>query len=121
MPWFNVEDNLYLHPKAVAAGNSALGLWVRSGSWCMQALTDGEIPHEIAKMLGTTADAKRLVKAGLWVPKDEGYVFHEWAGRQRSRVRVEADREAARQRQERFRNRDPRRGRGTSADGEVTP
>lgn len=103
MPWFSVEDNLCFHPKSVAAGNAALGLWVRAGSWSMQTLTDGEIPTEIARVLGTPAEARRLVAAGLWVPKDGGYEFHEWADRQRSRVKVAADREAARVRQERLR------------------
>lgn len=121
MPWFNVEDNLCFHPKAITAGNAAVGLWVRAGSWSMQTLTDGEVPTEIARAIGTAADAKRLVKAGLWIPKDDGYVFHEWVGRQRSRVRVEADREAARQRQERLRNRRPPRPGDDEQNGGVTP
>lgn len=29
MPWFRVDDDFALHPKAIAAGNAALGLWVR--------------------------------------------------------------------------------------------
>lgn len=120
MPWFAVEDTLAFHRKTLAAGNAAMGLWVRAGSWSMQILTDGEIPADVARTLGTTAEAKRLVAAGLWVPKDGGYEFHEWADRQRSRVKVAADREAARQRQERFRSRTPRRSKDDARDGEVT-
>lgn len=31
MPWFKVDDTLALHGKVVAAGNPAMGLWVRAG------------------------------------------------------------------------------------------
>lgn len=103
MPWFAVEDTLAFHRKTLAAGNAAMGLWVRAGSWSMQILTDGEVPADVARTLGTPAEARRLVAAGLWVPKDDGYEFHEWSDRQRSRVKVAADREAARVRQERAR------------------
>jgi hypothetical protein len=103
MPWFAVEDTLAFHRKTLTAGNAAMGLWVRAGSWSMQILTDGEIPAEVARTLGTVAEAKRLVAAGLWIPKADGYEFHEWADRQRSRVQVAADREAARVRQEKAR------------------
>lgn len=98
MPWFQVEDNLAFHPKVQRAGNSAMGLWVRAGSWSMQNLTDGCIPHDIAAFLGSSKDAARLVDVGLWYQKDDGYEFHDWLVRQRSRGKVEADREAAKQR-----------------------
>ena len=99
MPWFKVDDNLAFHPKVVTAGNAAVGLWVRSGAWSMGLLTDGFIPDHIAATLGSKTEARRLVAAGLWVPKDGGYLFHEWEQRQPSRVALEAEREAARQRQ----------------------
>lgn len=103
MPWFKVDDGLDLHPKVLAAGNAAMGLWVRAGAYSARQLTDGEISPEVAALLGTKAEAKRLVKAGLWVPKDDGYAFHEWELFQPSRVQVMADREASRQRQQRAR------------------
>ena len=31
--WFKVDDNLALHPKVLGAGNAAMGMWVRAGSW----------------------------------------------------------------------------------------
>ncbi len=103
MAWFSVEDNLCLHPKVMAAGNAAMGLWVRAGSWSMQNMTEGHIPAEVAHMLGTPKDAVRLVKAGLWTVEPEGYRFHQWAARQRSRSKVESDRAASRERQRRLR------------------
>lgn len=118
MPWFYVEDDFSFHRKTIAAGNAAVGLWTRAGSWSMQTLTDGEIPAEMARSLGTTKETKRLVDVGFWVPKGDGYAFHQWETRQRSRVQVEADREAARQRQRRYRNRgQERRGNDETDDG----
>lgn len=100
MPWFKVDDNLAFHHKVVTAGNAALGLWVRAGSWSAQQLTDGFIPAAVAGVLGSKAQAGRLVNAGLWVEVDGGYRFHEWDQRQPSRENVlenrkkEADRKA---------------------------
>lgn len=105
MPWFKVDDTLAFHGKTVAAGNGAMGLWVRAGSWSMQQLTDGFIPHQIARQLGTRAEAKRLVDNGLWDEKDDGYLFHEWSQRQPSRAKVHADREANAERLRKWRER----------------
>lgn len=98
MPWFKVDDGLAFHPKVIAATNAGMGLWLRAGAWSAQQLTDGEISTEIAALLGSATEAKRLVKAGLWMPKDDGYAFHEWELYQPSRVQVMADREAAQRR-----------------------
>lgn len=68
-----------------------MGLWVRAGSWSMQNLTEGYIPAKAAKALGTGAQAKSLVEAGLWVLIDGGYQFHEWNSRQMSAEQI-ADR-----------------------------
>lgn len=99
MPWFKVDDTLAFHAKVLTAGNAALGLWTRAGAWSMQQLTDGFIPTHVARQLGSRNEARRLVEAGLWIEKDDGYLFHEWDQRQPSRVQVEAEREAARIRQ----------------------
>lgn len=109
MPWFKVDDNFASHPKAVAAGNAALGLWVRAGAWSMQQLTDGYIPGNIARILGKHSEAVALVNAGLWIPKDDGYLFHEWAERQPTRIQLEAQQEQTRQRQRRGREAQARR------------
>jgi len=78
MVWFKVDDTLAFHEKAVRAGNPAMGLWVRAGSWCAQMLTEGFVPDHMVATLGTKAQAKALTDAGLWVREDDGYRFHEW-------------------------------------------
>jgi hypothetical protein len=94
VPWFRVDDTFAFHAKVVAAGNAACGLWVRAGTWSMQTLSDGFVPTQVARQLGTRAEARRLVDAGLWIEKDDGYLFHEWTQRQPSRAKVQSDREA---------------------------
>jgi len=105
MPWFRVDDNLALHPKTIRVGNAAVGMWVRSGSWCAQQLTDGFIPDQMVRVFGGPALAEKLVRAGFWLKVDGGYQFHEWGERQPSRARVEENRKAAATRKERWRER----------------
>ena len=103
MPWFKVDDNLGFHHKVIAAGNPAMGLWVRAGSICAQQLTDGFVPDHMVAILGTTGQAKRLVSAGLWDRARGGYRFHGWAERQPSKASVEAERAAAADRMRQYR------------------
>lgn len=110
MPWFKVDDTLAFHSKALAAGNSAIGLWVRAGAWSMQTLSDGFIPTHVARQLGSRAEAKRLCDSGLWVEKDDGYLFHEWDQRQPSRAKVVSDREEGAERLREWRRRNKGKG-----------
>jgi hypothetical protein len=89
MPWFKVDDQLAFHRKTLLAGNAAMGLWVRAGSWCSQQLNDGCIPDDLVTSLGTRTQADRLVKAGLWRKKIDGYEFHDWDSWQPTRAEVE--------------------------------
>ena len=98
MVWFRVDDNLGFHHKVIAAGNPAMGLWVRAGSVCASQLTDGFVADHMIASLGTTAQAKRLVEVGLWDRVKGGYTFHEWDERQPRREDVEAERAAAKER-----------------------
>lgn len=98
MPWFKVDDNLAFHAKTMLAGNAAMGLWVRAGSWSSQQLTDGHIPSHIIAALGTHAQAGKLVSAGLWDFAEGGYQFHQWTERQPNSAAVKAERFAARER-----------------------
>jgi hypothetical protein len=105
MPWFKVDDTLAFHHKTIAAGNAAMGMWVRAGSWSRMSGTDGFIPGDIARSLGTTAQAKRLVSAGLWDEMPTGYAFHQWDERQPSKAEMEQERADNARRQQEWRDR----------------
>jgi len=107
MTWFKVDDNLTFHPKVLAAGNTAMGMWVRAGSWSAQQLSDGLLPWSVVSRIGRRREAEALVTAGLWVPVLDGYAFHEWDHRQPSRADVEATRRAGAERLRRWRERGP--------------
>lgn len=100
MTWFKVDDNLALNPKVIMAGNAAMGLWVRAGSWSGQQLTDGFVPDPIIAVLtgGEITLADTLVEVGLWYHDDGGYRFKDWDEYQPVKEKVLAEREAARER-----------------------
>lgn len=83
MGWFKVDDQLAFHAKIVAAGNSAMGLWIRAGSWSSAQLTDGFIPAHMANAMANgmanPCDTDALVMAGLWDEVDGGFQFHDWS------------------------------------------
>ncbi|MFC0673534.1 hypothetical protein [Brachybacterium hainanense] len=80
MAWFKADDQLPFHPKVLAAGNAAMGLWIRAGTWSSSQLTDGFIPSAIANAMANECDADALVDAGLWDRVEgQGYRFHDWS------------------------------------------
>lgn len=104
--WFKVDDDLAFHPKVLAAGLPAMGLWVRAGAWAGRHLTDGFVPADMLPALGSTRrQANALVKAGLWSVEPDGYRFHDWQQYQPSRAKVEAEREATANRVREWRQR----------------
>lgn len=85
MPWFKVDDQLHSHPKVVAlcdtaAGRTALGLWVRAGSYCgAHPAQSGHVQPALMRSWGfDQRHAKALVSVGLWHITDEGWRFHDW-------------------------------------------
>lgn len=127
MPYFAVDDQITFHPKAVAAGNAAMGAWTRAGAWAKNHATGGFVALEVAHAIGAK-ESKRLVAVGLWDAGDHpeygaGYWFHDWehvAGNfdgETEKARREAKRQADRDRQRQKRDRD----RESSASHAVTP
>jgi hypothetical protein len=101
MPWFKVDDALHSHPKAIKAGDEAIGFWTRAGTFSMAYGTDGFIPEWWVKQQHRgMVKAKRLVEATMWHAGvrdgERGWMFHQW--RQDSKAKIEVDREKARQR-----------------------
>lgn len=99
MPWFRVDDSFHSHAKALTAGNAALGLWVRCGSYCAQHLTDGFVPRRVVLLYGTAQLAAKLVEAGLWRAVEGGWSMHDYGDYNPTAERIRAERRAAAQRQ----------------------
>lgn len=110
MPWFVVDDNADSHPKMIAAGNAALGLWLKAGAYASRHLTDGIVPGVVARMYsnGSRTQVAKLVAAGLWhehghacrhpkckQPAAGDYAIHDYLVYNPSRVEVERKRERA--------------------------
>lgn len=105
MPWFNVDDSAHSHPKMIKAGNAAVGLWMRCGSYVAQHLTDGIVPGLVAAMYGTAPQIKKLTAVGLWhatghdcpscpQPPAGDYCMHDYA-RNGNPTRAEVERRRA--------------------------
>jgi hypothetical protein len=106
MAWFKVDDNLSTHMKVVCAGNEAMGLWVRAGSWAAQHMTDGFVPTPVLTLFAAPTElADTLVSCGLWKAVDGGYAFNDWLEFQPSREQVLSERNASRERVKRARER----------------
>ncbi len=76
--YLNVDDQLAFHRKTIAAGNAAMGLWVRAGSWVAGQKNDGRIPDELARALGKPSEITALIRTGWWEPIDGGYQMHDY-------------------------------------------
>jgi hypothetical protein len=85
--WFKVDDQFHSHPKILKAGNTAIGLWIRLGSWCAAHLTDGKVPKQVLELFaGSEHEVDALVDAGLLrLEADGGAVFHDFLDYQPSR------------------------------------
>lgn len=119
MSWFRVDDRLHGHPKAHAAGNAALGLWTRIGSWISDHLTDGFVPAAVVRQYGTRRELERLILAGMLEADNHpvygaGYYLHDYLDWNRSRNQVLADRAKTAERQ-----RSSRARRGTDGQTEL--
>jgi hypothetical protein len=103
MPWFRLDDSFHSHPKVIAAGNEAVGLYVRCGTYAAQHLTDGFVGKSIVLLYGSEALAARLVETGLWHRTRGGWNIHDYLDYNPSRETVEKERKAAAERQRRSR------------------
>lgn len=98
MSWVKLDNGLYDHPKALQAGNEAIGVFCRSLAYAGRQLTDGFIPAGVASFLGGHKPIAALVEAGFWEEVHGGFQVHDYLHYQRSRDDVERDRAGARER-----------------------
>ena len=103
MPWFRLDDSFHSHPKVIAAGNEAIGLYVRCGTYAAQHLTDGFVPEQVALQYGTPALAATLVNTKLWRRTRGGWRMPDYLDYNPSKQAVDKERKAAAERQRRRR------------------
>jgi hypothetical protein len=101
--WFRLDDSFHSHPKVIAAGNEATGLFVRCGTYAAEHLTDGFIRKDVALLYGSDALAATLVKATLWHRTRGGWMIHDYLDYNPSAEQVKQERKAASERQKRRR------------------
>ena len=98
MPWLRIDDRTADDPSILAAGDAAVGAWVRLGAWVARHCTDGAIPVAAARMIAGDPIMARLVKVGLLIKDADGFKLAGDLAHVRSREDVEADRAASRDR-----------------------
>jgi hypothetical protein len=97
MAWFKVDDGFYTSlkflsiPRALQA--EAAGVWLLSGTWSADKMTDGFVPYAVLDLWEFDPTViKELVECGLWDHDEDrvGIWFHDWADYQPMREQLEA-------------------------------
>jgi hypothetical protein len=79
MTWFKVDDKLAFHKKVMAAGNAAMGAWVRLGSWSSLQETDGKLPGDIVRTIASEQELAKLLEVGFLLKEgSDGFVLHDF-------------------------------------------
>ena len=92
--WVRLDVEYFGNPKMARAGKDGRLLHLASMCHAGAHLTDGHVAAELVgplcKLAGVrAATVDRLVKVGLWVPVDGGYLIHDYLAMQDSRATVE--------------------------------
>jgi hypothetical protein len=114
MTWVKLDDGFHGHPKVLAAGLAASGLFARALSYCGAYLTDGRVPSAwvAAQLLDESDDlAQRLVDVGLWRRDGTAYVIPDFTDLNPSKVQVEQQRAEGAERARKSRERRQKGGR----------
>jgi hypothetical protein len=94
MVYAQLDNRFHDHPKVLALlehddGLAAIGLWTLAVTWAHSHAdlsspgNAGRIPSSLPRRLGGTEDlAKLLVAVGLWEPTPDGWMIHDFGGRQ---------------------------------------
>jgi len=93
MTWFKVDDNLCFHPKVMAAGNGAMGGWIRLGAHCSQHETDGFATALVVNAIFSPADLTAIMSTGMLVVLPDGrYEMHDYLKYNPSKAELTAKR-----------------------------
>jgi hypothetical protein len=99
------------HRKVAPRSDAAFRLHFTAMCWCVEQLTDGQVPLDVPATLTAAPQGKRLkaaieelLSSGLWDRTDTHYVIHDFLDWNPSAEVVRANREAARQRMSQLRS-----------------
>lgn len=109
MDFVKLTTRYYLDQALLRAGEAAEVLWCRGKAYAGGEESDGFIPTEVLPLLCPTrgkARAAALVREGLWMPVDGGWVDLRWATeRQATKESLRETRAAGSERVRRYRER----------------
>lgn len=88
MTYVQLDDRMADNPKVVALSDKAYRAYVESLCYASGNLTDGVLSDAIVSARPWKRSAAELVGAGLWEPRPDGYVIHDYLLHQRSRAEV---------------------------------
>lgn len=74
MSWARIDDRFHSHPKVVAAGNAAVGVYARALAYCAGYATDGFVAKAVAESFGSRKELEQLCAVGLWAKVEAGEV-----------------------------------------------
>ena len=115
MTWFKLDDQFHSHPKVIVAGNAAVGLYCRLGTYCADKLTDGFVAKAIATSMGTKAELSKLTccpipdTRPLLTIVADGYLMADYLQYNPTREQVLEERRKAKERMDKLRGRSPER------------
>src|SRR4051812_5820582 len=125
MGWFRLAGTFTDHPKVLAAGNAAVGLYVRLGCWCAEHETDGFVPEEVARRSGPKRELVKLLTSTRGRPLldvvEGGYLLRDFLAFNPSHEQQTRQRELRQKRQHRWRDATGDASRDASRDGASTP
>jgi hypothetical protein len=118
VPWFRLDQGFHSHPKIIAAGNEAIGLYARCGTYAAEHSTDGFIREDIAVLYGASDTGSRrnpgtgkpetlaetLVRTMLWRRTRGGWTMPDYLDYNPSKQAVDKERKQAAERQRRRRD-----------------
>jgi hypothetical protein len=110
MIYAQIDVTLQTHPRAIAAGFDAMGLWLWGMLYAQHHETDGRLHRAVVLTAWggrrNVMLAKKLVEVGLWVEDESGdWFIHNYERKNQTSADIRRKRDAIKERQERFRQR----------------
>jgi hypothetical protein len=78
MSWVRIDDTMTFNHKIVAAGNAAVGAWIRLSAYSSAHGLDGKIPDSVARMIASRKELEAAMGANLLHRIDDGYEVHDF-------------------------------------------